>query len=104
MRVSSTKRPLPSLSSLALAAACSVARAADPAPATPPSPAPAQAAMTSPGLLNDWLHQQSPAFTPWDFGGQFRARYEVKQNGGGSRGAVPHRGVSPAGGENENSS
>lgn len=30
------------------------------------------------GLLNDWLREQSSAFDPWDFGGQFRARLESK--------------------------
>ena len=28
--------------------------------------------------MNDWLRQQSPDFEPWDIGGQFRARLEVK--------------------------
>jgi hypothetical protein len=28
------------------------------------------------GLVNDWLRNQSSLFSPWDFGGQFRARYE----------------------------
>jgi len=59
--------------------------------------------MTSPGLLNDWLHQQSPAFTPWDFGGQFRARYEVKENGGSSGGSFPNRDFRRAGVDNDNS-
>ena len=30
------------------------------------------------GLANDWLRGQSPFFDPWDIGGQFRARLEVK--------------------------
>src|SRR5215470_13360668 len=34
------------------------------------------------GLINDWLHAQSPAAQPWDVGGQFRVRYEVKDNAG----------------------
>ncbi len=29
-----------------------------------------------PGLVNDWLRDQSSSFNAWDFGGQFRARYE----------------------------
>jgi hypothetical protein len=32
----------------------------------------------SAGLLNDWLREQSPAFGPWDVGGQIRARVEDK--------------------------
>jgi Alginate export len=39
-----------------------------------PVPAPSPGA----GLLNDWLREQCQCFTPWDFGGQFRARLEVK--------------------------
>ncbi|HWY74893.1 MAG TPA: hypothetical protein VN281_04715, partial [Verrucomicrobiae bacterium] len=40
--------------------------------ASGPAPAP------NAGLLNDWLREQCVCFTPWDFGGQFRARLEVK--------------------------
>jgi len=40
---------------------------------TPP-PAPAASA----GLLNDFLRNQSPAFTDWDIGGQVRGRFEAK--------------------------
>ena len=46
--------------------------------AVPPAP--------SPGLLNDWLRQQSTGFDSWDIGGQVRARYEDK-----SYFAVPNR-------------
>src|SRR5436309_2776707 len=28
------------------------------------------------GLVNGWLRSESSAFTNWDLGGQFRARYE----------------------------
>jgi hypothetical protein len=45
-----------------------------PMPNNPYYSAPAPGA----GLLNDWLRQQSPDFSPWDLGGQFRARLEVK--------------------------
>jgi hypothetical protein len=38
--------------------------------AVPPAP--------SPGLLDDWLRQQSTDFSSWDIGGQVRARYEDK--------------------------
>lgn len=49
-------------------------------PATPPTSATATNAPppASAGLVNDWLREQSPAFNPWDIGGQFRARLEVK--------------------------
>jgi hypothetical protein len=40
--------------------------------ATAPAPTPVA------GLLNDWLRRQSPAFDPWDIGGQIRARLEDK--------------------------
>ena len=39
-----------------------------------PQPAPPSA-----GLLNDWLREQSPGFSPWDIGGQLRGRFEFKQ-------------------------
>jgi hypothetical protein len=32
----------------------------------------------SPGLLNDWLRQQSTEFNTWDIGGQIRGRIEAK--------------------------
>jgi Alginate export len=35
-------------------------------------------AAPSAGLFNDWLREQSHAFTPWDIGGQVRLRLEVK--------------------------
>ena len=44
----------------------------------PPPPAVAKSA----GLLNDWLRSESDFFNPWDLGGQFRVRYEVKDGGG----------------------
>jgi hypothetical protein len=33
----------------------------------------------SAGLINDWLRNQSPIFKPFDLGGQFRVRYEAKE-------------------------
>ena len=33
----------------------------------------------SAGLLNDWLRDQNKGFSPWDLGGQFRARLEHKE-------------------------
>ncbi len=44
--------------------------------ASAPSPVPAA---SSAGLVNDWLRNQSPAFTNWDLGGQFRARFEAHE-------------------------
>src|SRR5262245_37883713 len=41
-----------------------------------PTPAPGA------GLINDWLREQSPAARPGDPGGQFRVRYEAKENAG----------------------
>jgi 3-isopropylmalate dehydratase small subunit len=32
------------------------------------------------GLLNDWLREQASAFTNWDLGGQFRARFEHREH------------------------
>ncbi len=43
------------------------------ATATPP---PKQSA----GLVNDWLRKESSGFSAWDFGGQFRYRFEGKEN------------------------
>src|SRR2546426_98894 len=48
--------------------------------ATPP--AVSSSAPPSAGLFNDWLRSQSAEFNPWDIGGQVRARYEWKENGG----------------------
>lgn len=45
---------------------------------TTPPPATNTPPPISAGLVNDWLRQQSPDFGPWDIGGQFRARLEVK--------------------------
>src|SRR5690242_5255108 len=64
-----------------LAAFPSGSLAQDKAAVAPPA---SNAAMASPpaptaGLINDWLREQSPAFKQFDLGGQFRVRYEVKQ-------------------------
>ncbi len=45
-----------------------------PGPTLPP---PAQPGA---GLINDWLRNESPVFTNWDFGGQFRARFEHREH------------------------
>jgi len=54
------------------------------------SPAPSQPAPKSAGVINDWLREQSPGFTNWDFGGQFRARFEDREHFGilGTPGSV----------------
>ena len=52
------------------------------ASASAPTASAAKPALASPGLVNDWLRQQSPAFKSWDIGGQFRLRYELKDNAG----------------------
>jgi hypothetical protein len=63
-----------------------------PAKAAPAAPYPAPAA-TGPGLLNDWLRQQSPQFKSWDIGGQVRVRFEHKEHfaAPGQAGAVDFR-------------
>jgi len=42
----------------------------------------AQPQRNSEGWLNDWLREQSPAFNAWDLGGEFRLRYEIRDNAG----------------------
>ena len=61
---------------LPLAASAQSAAGTNAAPVLggPPSATPGSGA----GLLNDWLRGQSQSFSPWDLGGQFRARLEVK--------------------------
>ena len=44
-----------------------------PTPQSPPEPAP------SAGFLNDFLRENVPAMSAWDFGGSARARYEAKE-------------------------
>jgi hypothetical protein len=57
----------------------------------------------SAGLANDWLRQQSEAFKAWDIGGEFRARYDFKENAGeGSSASVDFMKVPPAGKFNDN--
>lgn len=55
----------------------------------------------SAGLANDWLREQSPSFSNWDFGGQIRARMEHKENfaAPGVPGAVDFR---AKGGDSDN--
>lgn len=70
--------------SIVLAAIAAVYGEDKSAPAAPPASA---------GLINDFLRQQSDALTPWDFGGQFRARFEHKENfaAAGQAGAIDFR-------------
>ena len=42
----------------------------------------AAAAEAAPTLLNEYLQKQFAAASAWDLGGQFRIRYEVKENAG----------------------
>jgi hypothetical protein len=46
------------------------------------SPQPMADAPKSAGLLNDALRLESPTFSEWDIGGQFRFRYEVRDDAG----------------------
>src|SRR4051812_6265780 len=66
-------------------------------PGTPAAPPAAPAA--SPTLLNNWLREQSTVFNPWDVGGQFRARYEIKEDAG----SFPNRDFRRVGVDNDNS-
>ena len=51
------------------------------APALEPAPlGQAPTASAGAGLANDWLRDESFLFNPWDLGGQFRARLEIKDN------------------------
>src|SRR5947209_19853126 len=66
------------LACMVVFAAPGLARADDNPPAAQPAQTKSQLAASDlrPGLLNDWLRSQSSSFSTWDFGGQFRARYE----------------------------
>ncbi|MBI4660737.1 MAG: alginate export family protein [Verrucomicrobia bacterium] len=48
-------------------------------PAAPPA-APPKFSTASPGLVNEWLREQSPEASAWDVGGQFRLRFEHKEH------------------------
>src|SRR5882762_12037925 len=65
--------------------ATDLARADDDPPAAKPAQTKPQltASDSQPGLVNAWLQSQSSLFDPWDFGGQFRARYEHTEYLGG---------------------
>src|SRR3989442_4044638 len=53
----------------------------------------------SSALVNDWLRDRSAAFNEWDLGGQFRVRYEIKEDGG----SFPDRDFRRSGVDNDNS-
>ena len=61
---------------------------------TPPSQA-----TGSPGLVNEWLRAQGTNLNAWDLGAQFRARYEIKEDGG----SFPNRDFRANGVDNDNS-
>src|SRR5688572_23906940 len=63
------------LASLVPLASASLTHAAE--PARPPANAAASA-----GLVNDLLRSEIPGASKFDIGGQFRLRYEVRENGG----------------------
>jgi hypothetical protein len=73
---------------LAAIATCYSAKAQTNVPAPAAAPPAASA-----GLLNDYLRKHSDAFKPWDFGGQVRARYEMKDDFAtpGQAGAIDFR-------------
>ena len=85
-------KPFLNSSAIVLAATTALfsSHAADVTTATP---TPAKPAGPSAGLLNDYLRKQSTSFQDWDFGGQVRARYEMKENfaAPGQPGAIDFR-------------
>ena len=58
-----------------------------------------------PGFVNSYLRAQDPYWANWDFGAQFRLRYEVRDNGGAtfSGAATDFRKTLAAGTDNDNS-
>jgi len=89
------RRPYFILSLLAAAFVGPLANGADTYVTTPPPPA----AAANASLLNTWLRDQSPIFNAWDMGGQIRARYEIKEDGG----SFPNRDFRRTGVDNDNS-
>jgi hypothetical protein len=84
--------------SLLLVAAASASAQEKPVPPpAPPPPAAPPAVPPSAGLVNDWLRRQASLWQRWDFGGQFRARYEFKENFAvpGTTGAADFRRTTP---------
>src|SRR5439155_22127256 len=60
---------------------------------------PSAAVTVTAGPLDHWPRDQSPIFNPWDLGGQIRARYEIKEDGG----SFPNRDFRRTGVDNDNS-
>ncbi|HMC28628.1 MAG TPA: hypothetical protein VKM56_12630 [Verrucomicrobiae bacterium] len=89
------RRPYFILSLLAAAFVGPLANGADTYVTTPPP----LAAAANASLLNTWLRDQSPIFNAWDMGGQIRARYEIKEDGG----SFPNRDFRRTGVDNDNS-
>lgn len=66
-----------------LAANALVSEISDAAETAAAATKPVAAAQTaSAGLVNDWLRSEWPSASAWDLGGQFRLRYEVKDDAG----------------------
>ena len=84
----------------ALLVVCSIAPGAE-QPLVKPGGESASSVSPSPGsaLVNDWLRDRSAAFNPWNLGGQFRVRYEIKEDGG----SFPDRDFRRTGVDNDNS-
>lgn len=81
------------------------AQGQDKSVANAPTSATAATAKAAPsaGLVNDWLREQSSAFSAWDIGGEFRMRYDFKENAGeGSSSSVDFMKVLPPGKFNDN--
>jgi hypothetical protein len=84
------------LGALTVLAATATARSAATAANSPASPAPAGSPPGA-GLVNDFLRQQSDAFSPWDLGGQERVRFEYRSGMAvaGTPGAVDFSQLAP---------
>lgn len=63
-------------------ATTNVVAAVNPSGQETAKPVAAQKPAASAGLVNDWLRGKSPDFKVWDLGGQFRMRYDMKENAG----------------------
>lgn len=64
-----------------------------------PSQSAEKTANADPGLINSWVRKESPGFSAWDFGGQIRLRYEIKENAG----SFPNSDFIRRGQDNDNS-
>jgi hypothetical protein len=82
----------------AVVAQAAVAQTA-PVSAAAKTPAKTPSSKVSTGVLNEWLRAQDEAFKSWDIGGQFRARFEVKDKAG----SFPNRDFIKSTQDNDNS-